>query len=179
VSLAVVTTHALVEEILDSWRQAIGGDLPGYRGHVYRTLNLCRALAPSVDADRIAVAAAFHDLGLWPEGTLDYLPASVGRATDWLDRGGRASWSREVALAIDLHHKLTPYRGANAAFVEAFRRADLVDVSRGLYPAGLPREFLRDVFAAFPDAGFRARVVRLVLGWAVTHPLRPLPVLRW
>ena len=175
----VVATHALAEEILDSWRQAIGDDLPGYRGHVYRTLNICRALAPDVAEDRIAVASAFHDLGLWPDATLDYLPASVARATDWLDRGGRASWSREVALAIDFHHKLTPYRGAHAPLVEAFRRADLVDVSRGLYAAGVPREFLRELFAAFPDAGFRPRVVRIVLGWALTHPLNPLPVFKW
>ena len=175
----VVATHALAEEILDSWRQAIGDDLPGYRGHVYRTLNVCRALAPDVPEDRIAVASAFHDLGLWPEGTLDYLPASVARATDWLDRGGRASWSREVALAIDFHHKLTPYRGAHAPLVEAFRRADLVDVSRGLYAAGVPRGFLRELFAAFPDAGFRPRVARIVLGWALTHPLRPLLVFKW
>jgi hypothetical protein len=177
--LNVVATHALAEEILDVWRAAIGNDLPGYRGHVYRTLNICQALAPSVSQDRIAVAAAFHDLGLWPDGALDYLPASVARATDWLDRGGRASWSPEVALAIDFHHKLTPYRGAHAPLVEAFRRADLVDVSRGLYGARVPREFLRDVFAAFPDAGFRPRVARLVLGWVFTHPLRPLPILRW
>jgi len=40
-------------------------------------------------------------------------------------------------------------------------------------------QFLRDVFAAFPDAGFRPRVARLVLGWVFTHPLRPLPILRW
>ena len=175
----VVSTHALAEEILDSWRQAIGVDLPGYRGHVYRTLNICRTLAPDVPEDRIAVVSAFHDLGLWPNTTLDYLPASVARATDWLDRGGRASWSREVALAIDFHHKLTPYRGAHAPLVEAFRRADLVDVSRGLYAAGVPRGFLRELFAAFPDAGFRPRVARIVLGWALTHPLRPLPVFKW
>ena len=91
----VVTTNALAEEILDTWRPAIGADFPGYRGHVYRTLNLCHALAPTLDEDRIAVAAAFHDLGLWPDGLLDYLPASVARATDWLDRGGRESWSPE------------------------------------------------------------------------------------
>jgi hypothetical protein len=177
--LNVVATNALAEEILDTWRPAIGDDLPGYRGHVYRTLNVCRALAPTVDADRIAVAAAFHDLGLWPDGLLDYLPASVARATDWLDRGGRETWSPEVALAIDFHHKLTPYRGAHAQLVEPFRRADLVDVTRGLYAAGVPRPFLRELFAAFPDAGFRPRVARLVLGWALTHPLNPLPVLRW
>jgi hypothetical protein len=177
--LNVVTTQPLAEDILDVWRAAIGADLPGYRGHVYRTLNICRALAPALPEDRIAVTAAFHDLGLWPDGMLDYLPASIARATDWLDRGGRAAWSREVALAIDFHHKLWPYRGEHAPLVEAFRRADLVDVSRGLYAAGVPRGFLRELFAAFPDAGFRPRVARLVLGWALTHPLRPLPVLRW
>jgi hypothetical protein len=178
-SLALVTSNALADEIRDVWRPAIGSDLPGYRGHVYRTLNVCRALAPAVSGDRIAVAAAFHDLGLWPDGDLDYLPASVARATDWLDRGGRSTWSPEIALAIDFHHELTPYRGAHAPLVEAFRRADLVDVSRGLYGAGVPRAFLREVFRAFPDAGFRPRIVRLLLGWALRHPARPLPVLKW
>jgi hypothetical protein len=173
------TREPLAEEILDAWRPVLGDDFAGYRGHVYRTLNLCRALAPGLDGARVAVTAAFHDLGLWPERTLDYLPGSVGRARDWLERTGRPTWAAEIGAAIALHHKVTPDRGAHAALVEPFRRADLVDVSRGLYRAGLPRAFLGELFAAFPDAGFRPRIARLALGWALRHPLRPFPVLSW
>ena len=178
-SRRIIPASPLVDEVLDLWRPAIGDDLPGYRGHVYRTLNVCAALAPDVEEDRIAATAAFHDLGIWPDLHLDYLETSAARAQDWLDRSGRAAWSPEVARAIELHHKLLPYRGPHAALVEPFRRADLVDLTRGLWGAGLPRAFLRELFAAVPDAGFRPRVVRLVLGWAVRHPLQPLPILRW
>jgi hypothetical protein len=86
--LNVVPTHALAEEILDVWRAAIGNDLPGYRGHVYRTLNICQALAPSVPQDRIAVA------GRLPRpravaGRRARLPAGVGRPRHRLARPRR------------------------------------------------------------------------------------------
>jgi hypothetical protein len=178
-SARILTAHPLVEEILDAWRVALGRDRDGYRGHVYRTLNFCRALAPDGTEDRTAAACAFHDLGVWPAGTLDYLPDSVERATDWLERSGRGAWRSEVTLAIEWHHKLTRYRGAHAATVEALRRADVIDGTWGLLGAGLPRPFLRDVFTAFPDAGFRPRIARLILRWVVRHPTRPLPVVRW
>jgi hypothetical protein len=80
---------------------------------------------------------------------------------------------------IELHHKLTPCRGERDALVEAFRRADLTDLSFGFIRFGLPRSFVREVQARFPAAGFHGRVVRLVGGWAMTHPLRPLPMMRW
>ncbi len=176
----ILDRHALVEETLDAFREAIAGDLAAYRGHVYRVFNLCRGLAGAASDgdDKIAYAAVFHDLGIWSDHTVDYLPPSSRRLRARLDEDGRAAWSSELARMLDMHHKLTPYRGEHAALVEPFRRADLVDLSLGLVRFGLPRVFVREVQAAFPARGFHARVVQLVGGWALAHPLRPLPMFR-
>ena len=69
----------LLEEILGEYRQTIGPDFSGYRNHVYRMLHFCFALG-SPDADqrkKMIIAAAFHDIGIWTDNTIDYLPPSV------------------------------------------------------------------------------------------------------
>lgn len=180
----VVDRHPLVEETLAALRAPIGGDLAAYRGHVYRVFNFCRALnhraggAGADDDDKIALAAAFHDVGIWTDATVDYLPPSVRRLRARVQEDGRAAWADELARMVELHHRLRPCRGAEARLVEAFRRADLVDLSFGLVRFGLPGAAVRAVQAAFPAAGFHGRVARLVAGWALRHPLRPLPMLR-
>jgi hypothetical protein len=77
-----------------------------------------------------------------------------------------------------MHHKLTPYRGDEGGLVEPFRRADWTDVMRGLVTFGLPRRFVREVYATWPDAGFRRRLVQLGLTRLRTHPLSPLPMVK-
>jgi hypothetical protein len=180
----IAARHAVIDETLDAFRAAVAGDLTAYRGHIYRVFNVCRALAAAADGtpdapdrdDKIAYAAAFHDLGIWSDGTVDYLPPSSRRLRERLERDERVAWSRELSDMVDYHHKLTPVRGA--PLVEAFRRADVVDLSLGLVRFGLPRAWLRELATAFPAAGFHGRVVQLVGGWAVRHPLRPFPMLK-
>ena len=84
----------------------------------------------------------------------------------------------EVTAMIQEHHKLTAYRGDPAWLVEPFRRADLVDVSRGVVRYGLARATLSEIFARWPSAGFHARLLRLSLGRLRTHPWSPLPMVR-
>lgn len=129
---ALLTHHALIDDVLAVWRDALGRDADAYRGHVYRVFNFARALArdPLRD-DAIAVAATFHDLGIWSDMTFDYLAPSARLADDYLasrrpelDRG-------EVARMIALHHKLTRCPVDAGALAEAFRRADLIDLSLG------------------------------------------------
>ena len=177
---SLLARHGLVEETLDAFRDAIAGDLAAYRGHVYRVLNFCRGFvgAAAESDDKIAYAAVFHDLGIWSDATVDYLPPSAARLRARLEQAGRTAWSDELARMVELHHKLTPYRGAGAVLVEPFRRADLVDLTFGAVGFGLPRAFVREVRATWPAAGFHARVVQLVGGWALGHPLRPFPMLR-
>lgn len=177
----IVTTHPVIEKIMEAWRDEIGDDYPAIRGHNYRMFNFCLALTDPEDEDagkKAAIAAAWHDLGIWTHDTFDYLPPSRAQAVAYLEETGREAWSREVSDMVMFHHKLTPCRGERARLVEAFRRADLVDLSLGLVRSGLDRAFVREVQAAFPNAGFHARVTRLALAWALRHPLNPVPFIR-
>jgi hypothetical protein len=179
---AIVARHPRIEEVLDAFGADLAGDRAAYRGHVYRVFHFCRALAPAGPPrdDAVALAAVFHDLGIWSDRTVDYLPPSVRRLRAAVERSGRRTAEvDEIARMIEMHHKMTPCRGDADVLVEAFRRADLVDVTFGLVRFGLPRAWVREVQAAFAEAGFHARIARLVGGWALRHPARPLPMLRW
>lgn len=158
----------------------LGGDAVGYRHHVYRVVNLCVAFAPdgSVPLEQIEIAAVFHDLGIWTAGTFDYLEPSVVLAADHLAKYGGPAQLADVTAMIREHHKVTAYRGPGAAIVEAFRRADWVDVSRGLLTCGLPRTTIARIRGRWPDAGFHRRLLQLSAARLVRHPLDPLPMLR-
>jgi hypothetical protein len=175
----IVDRNPIIEEILDARQKVIGPAPTPYGGHVYRVFNFCRALHPEPGAtDAIAVASAFHDLGVFPDGNLDYLGRSIAMMREWVEATGRSSLAPETALMIDMHHKLSRYRGEHEAVVEAFRRSDLIDVALGAIHFGLPAEFVRDVRTRFPNAGFHATLAKVIAGWIVTHPMNPLPVFR-
>lgn len=158
----------------------LGDDFTAYRNHTYRVANLCVALCPG-DAEqvqKIAIAAAFHDLGIWTHHTFDYLRPSAGLACAHLAHTGKAEWTPEISGMILEHHRISRYRDAPDWLVEPFRRADWVDVSRGLLAFGLPRELLREIFSIWPDAGFHKRLAQLSFKRLRTHPWSPLPMLK-
>ena len=164
-----------VDAILGRWKNELGADAEAYRNHVLRVIDFCTALHDG-DRDQIVLAACFHDLGIWTDGTFDYLQPSVARARDYLREQGLEAWSDQIAAMIGMHHRI---RRHSDPLVEAFRRSDLVDVSLGLVRFGLPAALVRDVRSRHPNAGFHKRLVRLACGWWVRHPLHPLPVLKW
>lgn len=169
---------AIAEEILGTHATALGRDFAGYRHHVYRVVNLCVTLAPpDTPLEKVAVAAAFHDIGIWTERTFDYLEPSVDGAVRYLRDRGRLSWVDEIAAMIREHHRLTRVP-AGAALVESFRRADWIDVSRGAIRGGVSRSFVRDLYARWPSAGFHRRLLALAAARLATHPFSPLPMLR-
>lgn len=75
--------------------------------------------------------------------------------------------------------KIRPCKGPNEELTETFRRADWIDVSRGILSFGLPRAKLREIFRRWPNADFHKRLVQLTLAEFRAHRLRPLPVLKW
>jgi hypothetical protein len=169
-----------VDEVLRSHSAELGPDHAAYKNHVYRVLNLCVAQSSpdSESIEKIAIAAVFHDLGIWTDRTFDYLPPSIRLASAYLLRTGRAEWAPEVAAMILEHHKISRYRGDAGPLVEPFRRADWIDVSLGLRRFGLTRSGLSPVFSAWPNEGFHRRLLQLSLKRALTNPLTPLPMIR-
>ena len=141
--------------------------------------NFARAIASFSDEDeeKVAIAAAFHDLYVF-DG-LDYLEPSIEGAAAYLREAGREVWAREVAYVIAFHHRVRPYRGEFASLVEPFRRADWNDFTRGLVRAGIPRELRRAADAELPVTDFVPKgLSRLALAWVPRHPLRPAPPFR-
>lgn len=176
----MVAEVALVDEVLGDYAVAIGRDFTGYRNHAQRVANFCSALshADGESRDKIAFVAALHDVGIWTAGTFDYLEPSVAVATAHLARVGRSAWIPEVAAMIRHHHRITRSGERSDWLVEPFRKADWMDVSLGAITCGLPRAFVRDVIAEWPNAGFHLTLARLTVGQCRSHPLSPLPMVR-
>ena len=74
---------------------------------MYRIVNLCAAMVGRSELEKIAVAAVFHDLGIWTSGTFDYIGPSVVLAHDYLVARGREDWTPEIEGMIADHHKIT------------------------------------------------------------------------
>lgn len=176
----LLTEIKTLDEVLQSHAESLGSEALAYNNHAYRVANFCAALS-SREPDtiqKIAIAAAFHDLGIWTASTFDYLRPSRGLACEYLARVGKSDWGPEISAMILEHHKITPYREHDEWLVEPFRRADCVDVTRGLRRFGLPSALLREVFSTWPDAGFHRGLVGLSLRRLRSHPLSPLPMFR-
>ena len=93
--MSIETGNPLIEAILSDWQERIGEDYAGYRGHVYRMNNYCLAIHPATEEEKtkLAIAACFHDIGLWSDHTADYLPPSIEHARRYLTETGREDWS--------------------------------------------------------------------------------------
>ena len=178
----MLVRHRLVDEILDANADRARGQaeaFEGYRNHAHRLVNFVWALeslSPE-DEEKIAIAAAFHDLFAF-DG-MDYLDPSIEAAGAYLRETGREGWDREVAHIIALHHRVRPWRGDHARLVEPFRRADWNDVSNGLVRGGIPRPVRLAADAEMPaDAFIQRAVPRAFVAWIRRHPLRPAPPFR-
>jgi len=193
---ALLTSLPTVEEVLNDHASELGHDLIAYRNHVYRVANLCLAIVGDkpVELEKIAVAAVFHDLGIWTNHTFDYIAPSVVLAREHLAARGMAGWIPEIEAMIVDHHKVTPCRASShpsatargalsgvegQPLVESFRRADWIDVSRGLRRFGLPGTFIAAVAATWPNEGFHRRLVILTIDRFWKHPFTPLPMVKW
>jgi hypothetical protein len=174
----LLTDIPMVDDVLSDHATVLGDDFVAYRNHVYRIVNLCVAIAGRSELEKIAVAAAFHDLGIWTNGTFDYIAPSIELARHYLVARACEDWAAEIEGMIADHHKITRSAAGPDSLIEAFRRADWIDVTRGLRAFGIPEPFVARVFATWPDAGFHWRLVTLTLDRFRRHPLTPLPMVR-
>jgi len=171
----------LLEETLGEWKELIGKDYEGYKNHVYRMIHCCFGLKDCTEEERqkIIIAGCFHDIGIWIDNTVDYIPPSLPPAAEYLKQQGLEQWSPEIELMISEHHKITPYNNDAYPLVELFRQGDLVDFSFGLFSFGLPKDYIDRLKAQFPNAGFHANLARLAAEWFPKHPFNPAPMMKW
>ncbi len=134
--------------------------------HSLRVVLLAEELARmgghTVDSEVLICAGLLHDIGLYPGAASKaaYVTDSRRLAETLLAEAG---WPPErvrlTADAVEHHHELRAQwdRGVE---VELLRRADLVEVSHGLIPAGIPRTFRQDLLQRIPRQGFVGEVLR-------------------
>lgn len=171
----------LLEEILSPWKDKIGAEHEGYKNHCYRMIHFCLALHDCSEDERkkIIIAAAHHDIGLWSEGTVDYIPPSEAEARSYCQKHQLQNWEEEIALMVSEHHKLKSYTNNTYPLVEVFRKADLVDFSLGLIKKKVPRSTVKAVQAAFPNAKFHKFLMKGAWEWFSKHPLSLPPFMKW
>jgi hypothetical protein len=176
----LITELAELDALFDRYAERFGRDQTPYRNHVYRIINLVAAQRPVNDQElrKLELAGFFHDAGIWLAGTFDYLGPSARLACHYLAEQGLQAWDNEIHAMIVHHHKITPSEHPPGSLVEAFRRADWIDVSLGLVRFGIPRSQLREINLRFPNAGFHQLLASLSARQLLTQPWRPLPMLR-
>ncbi|WP_337842048.1 HD domain-containing protein [Rheinheimera sp.] len=178
---SLVYALPLVEQILASHQHRLGSGYAGYRNHVYRVVHLCLSFAGNTaeDIEKIQIAGAFHDIGLWTAQTLDYLPPSAHGAADYLRHIGKEGWIDEISAMIEMHHAVRSRAADHSRLVENFRRADIADFSLGVFAMGLPRSTISALKRQFPNLGFHWFLFKRGMAWFFRHPLNPLPMFRW
>ncbi len=170
----------VLDAILQRHAAELGKDHLPYRNHAYRVANFHWCLLPGSDEDRyvVSVAAAFHDLGIWTDGTFDYLGPSEAQARAYLQAEGCEDLAPLVVAMIDHHHQVSAMERTADPRVEAFRKADWIDVTLGLRRFGLRADDFKRILARFPRLGFHGRLVQFAWHHGLQHPMNPLPMLR-
>lgn len=177
----VIQNLDLVEEIIGNHERHMGDQFMPYKNHVYRVLNFCFMLHESTDeeADKLAIAAAFHDLGMWPGDEIDYLDPSIRLAQDFLRGSGREEWVEEISMMIEFHHRFRRCPESFPPLVEVMRKGDWVDASMGLRRFGLPKEAIKRVQGEIENLGFHRNLVRIAAKEFRHRPFDPLPMMKW
>ena len=178
--MKITDTLPLLDAILDEHRDSLGPQYEPYRNHLYRVLNYCFAFHPCVgdDEQKLVIAACFHDLGIWPNDEFDYLAPSIAMANEYLLRISKTEWSAEITLMIDLHHSFEPIKTPAIPWSKSSGKA----IGSTLLWAGvvwLPRNFVHEVSAAFPNLGFHKNLTRLAIQQFLKSPWNPLPMMKW
>ena len=152
-----------VEDLFAPYEQMIGTDFPGYRNHVYRAITYAmHFLGNAIEHEQLVETAfVYHDIGLWSDHELAYLEPSEALA---LADNEKYGWGLDPDLlrdAIHWHHKIFPYSGPHREVIEACRKADWIDATKGTLRKGLSKEAIAQVESAFPNLGFHDTLLRL------------------
>lgn len=177
-AITIVQQHPIIEELFASYADVLGSDMEPYKNHVYRIFNYSLYLSKNAAEEKYAIAAFFHDIGIWTNNTFDYLKPSIDLAKQYLIGIQKEDWTEEIVWMIEYHHKMSAYKGNSENTVEIFRKADWTDVSFEIFHFDIPASFSKQLKAQFPYKGFHFFLVKLFFKNLLRHPLKPLPMFK-
>jgi HD superfamily phosphodiesterase len=176
-----LATTAAARTALERLREVSGAGGPMER-HSLRCLQIAAEISRSrsweIDSEILLIAAILHDIGLYPTvATTDAYTADAYTADGaalarrlLTEHGWPAPRVELCAATIDRHHELRRQldRGPE---VESLRLADLVDLTAGVFNAGLSRTWLRSLMRTVPRDGLAGELARQVGRAARQRPL--------
>lgn len=219
-TFTVYTSHPVLDAILQHHKQEIGSaDYDKYRNHCLRVLSFAgyyyrhsyttkdkatasSTLPPWNDhiLNVMALALAYHDIGLWTAGALDYLEPSVATMNrDFLLADTEESTISLPATFSDAdlatarimilqHHKYREWKKhpkfveINEAAINAVRCGDWADATMGVIRTGLPTAYLEQAYTVIPEAGFHAMLAAMggrLSPDSLVGQLDVLKILKW
>jgi len=168
-----------IEELLNRFKPVMGNDYTKYKNHVYRVFLNCLLVDDDKSNEKkYAIAAVFHDIGIWTDHTIDYLDPSIEQAKKYLIETNRQELFEEIQLMIYWHHKTKAYKGNYEKTVESFRKADWIDVTLGLFTYGIDKNKIKANKKFLPNKGFHWFLVKKIFKNFFRHPLKPLPMFK-
>jgi hypothetical protein len=171
--------NQIIEDLMQKFKPVIGDDYDRYKNHVYRVFSNCLLIdKEESNKEKYAIAAVYHDIGIWTNHTLDYLNPSSEQARLYLTETGKQDWIEEITLMIYWHHKISKYRGNHERIVENFRKADWIDVSLGLITFGFDKQKIKETRKKLPNLGFHIFLINGTVKNFFEHPLNPLPMFK-
>lgn len=152
----------LIEEIVDKYRSYLKTDYVMYRNHCWRIFTytlfmMKRPHDPKVEIKKLAVAIAFHDIGIWID-LPEYEDASRREMRDYLQQNQLEDWMVEIDLLIEHHYQVFQKGLPEDSIIEIFRKAHLTDFSWGIYSKNLPLEVFHQTVKKYPLAGYHYRM---------------------
>jgi hypothetical protein len=160
-------------------RQELGKHFEAYNNHVYRVYNLaCQHISHTEDYKLVAIAAAYHDLGIWTHNTFDYLTPSITLAKNHgLKNALETESIKAIEAMIDDHHRI--HQIFNHPLSEIFRQADITDLTFGIIHFKNHPAYIRLLKSTFPNKGFHVFLVKIFIKNLFKKPWKPLPMFKW
>jgi len=165
-----------IPSILEEFKQVLSVDYSGYLNHCLRVYSYSKILLLVKEHRKMAIASAFHDLAIWTEGNMDYLDSSTLLATDYCEKKNILFLPDEIKYIINNHHKITKISDHIEA--EAFRKADLIDLTAGIVRFNLPKSIIQETEKKYPRRHFTKQIFSKIIRHALLNPKSPLPMIK-
>ena len=170
ISADQVTSTSLEREALSRLREVTGDQDGPMERHGLRCFLIVDRLASQrgveIDREGALVAGLLHDIGLYEGASQGGVYVTEGREYAAEMLAGREGWDeRRTARcldAIERHHELRS-QWSMGTEVELLRRADMVELSRGLISWGAGRDWLGRLWSSVPRDGIYREIGGLVV----------------
>ena len=173
----MIKNDSNIESILENYEAVIGEDFIAYKNHCYRVFNYMKLMdLTEREEEQCSVMLPFHDLGIWTNKTMDYLPSSIQLAINYIQNKNLDIEENLIENFIGNHHRVFKNKGT---LEEKIRKADLIDLSFGIIRFGISKKNIKEIKTEFPANKFQKETYKKVFKHAWLNLRNPFPMLKF